>query len=49
MFTKFAHLTGRLTGCLLGSFAVSAQLGNVLICMAVLLFGPAVTIGFLGQ
>lgn len=41
MLTKFVRLTENLTGSLLGSLAVSAQVGNMLICLAVIFIGPA--------
>jgi hypothetical protein len=42
MVTRFASLTQKVTGWLLGSCAVGAQVGNVLICVALLVFGPGV-------
>jgi hypothetical protein len=36
-------------GTLLGGLAVSAQISNVLICLFVLLLGPAFVVGLLGR
>jgi len=49
MLVKFARLTEKLIISLLGSVAVSAQVGNTLVCVAVVFFGPAVTLRLLGQ
>jgi hypothetical protein len=40
MLTRLAILTQQLVGLLLGSMAVSAQVGTVLICVAMILLGP---------
>jgi hypothetical protein len=42
MLAKYARLIGTLAGSVLGSLAISAQVGNVLICVAVIFLGPAV-------
>lgn len=36
---------GEITGALLGGVAVSAQIGNILICLFIILWGPAFIIG----
>lgn len=41
------RLLKQVTGILLGSLAVSAQVGNVLICLSVMFMGPAFIIGLL--
>lgn len=35
----------KVTGALLGAAAVGAQIGNTLVCVAVILVGPAVVLG----
>jgi hydrogenase/urease accessory protein HupE len=47
MLIKFARLTEVIAGYLLGSLAVSMPVGNILICVFVILFGPAFILGFL--
>lgn len=37
----------RLTGTTLSGIAVGVQLGNVLVCLSMLLLGPAVVLGLL--
>lgn len=49
MIIRLLHLIERLTGALLGSLCVGVQLGNVLVCIFVLLLGPAVVIELLPQ
>lgn len=39
----------KITGSLLGAAAVGAQVGNALVCITVLLLGPAVVIGLLAR
>lgn len=41
IFTKPLLLLGKLTGALLGGVGVTALIGNLLICGAMLLLGPA--------
>ncbi len=36
-------------GTLLGSLAVSAQISNVLVCLFVIVLGPAFVVGLLGR
>jgi len=43
---KLAQMTHRFTGSLLGSFAVAVQAGNVLICVALILFGFDVVLSY---
>lgn len=47
MLAPFMRLTEKFIGSLLGGLAVSAQLGNVLVCVVVVLFGPATALGLL--
>lgn len=42
-------LLKRITGTILGSLAFGAQISNVLICLFVILVGPASIIGLLNQ
>lgn len=42
-------LLKRVTGTLLGSLAVSAQISNVLVCLFVILLGPAFVLGLLAR
>jgi len=39
ILTQVARLTQRLAGSILGSVGVALQISNVLICLAMLLFG----------
>jgi hypothetical protein len=48
MLIKLVRLTEKLTGFLLGGLAVSAPVGNTLICLAAIFFGPAITLRLLG-
>jgi hypothetical protein len=45
MVIKFLKILENLAGGALGGIAISVQVGNVLICMAVLCFGPALILG----
>lgn len=47
MFAKLIRLLEILSGSFLGGLAVSAQVGNVLICVLMLLAGPAFILGIL--
>lgn len=49
MFKKLARLAQMLSGSLLGSFAIAVQAGNVLVCLALLVFGPDAVIDLLPQ
>ena len=49
MLTKLARLTQKVSGSVLGSFAVAIQAGNVMVCIALLVFGPDVILHFLPQ
>lgn len=40
-------LMRKVSGALLGAAAVGAQVGNTLVCFAVLVTGPAVVLGLL--
>lgn len=42
MLIKFTRLVEKLSGMLLGSFAATVPLGNVLICVTLIVFGPSV-------
>ena len=44
MVLKLMHWLERLTGAILGSFAVGMQMVNVLICIFVILMGPALVL-----
>jgi hypothetical protein len=39
MVTRIARLTQKLTGSVLGSVGVAVLVGNVLICLSLILFG----------
>jgi hypothetical protein len=45
--TQPALLLEKLTGVVLGGIAVSVQIGNVLVCVSILLLGPAFVLGLL--
>jgi hypothetical protein len=45
MITRLLHLLQQLTGTLLGFVGVGIQLGNVLICIFMLLLGPTFVVG----
>lgn len=47
MLTKYARLMGNLAGSVLGTLAVSAQVGNVLICVLMVFFGPTIILNHL--
>jgi hypothetical protein len=47
MVTQVAVLLEKLTGVVLGGIAVSVQIGNVLVCVSVLMLGPAFVLGLL--
>jgi hypothetical protein len=47
--TQLARLTQKLAGSVLGSFGVAVQVGNVLICLALILFGFDVILVHLPQ
>jgi hypothetical protein len=49
MLAKLMQLLEKLTGVILGGLAVSIQFGNALICIFILVLGPAFVIGLLGQ
>jgi hypothetical protein len=43
------RLVGRLTGAILGGLAISVQIGNVLICVFLILLGPGLVITLLNR
>jgi hypothetical protein len=47
MIVKFARATQRLAGVLLGGVGVVVQMSNVLICLALIVFGAGATIYYL--
>jgi hypothetical protein len=47
MIAKSIRLVEKFSGSLLGGVAVSAQLGNVLVCVLILIAGPAFVLGLL--
>jgi hypothetical protein len=49
MLRKFARLMEKIAGSILGSLAVSAPVGNMLICVAMIFFGPAAVLKLLGH
>lgn len=49
MITKLMRLLERLAAALLGSLCVSVQLANILICIFLLLMGPAFIFRFFPQ
>lgn len=49
MLSKLIRLIEMLSGSLLGGLAMSVQVGNVLICVLMLLAGPAFILGILSH
>lgn len=49
MINKLVHLLERLTGLLLGGLGVSVQVGNVLVCIVMMLLGPTFIIDVIAQ
>ncbi len=49
MLTKLVRLLERLTAALLGSLGVGVQVTNVMICVLVILLGPAFIFSFIPQ
>jgi hypothetical protein len=49
MITKLVHLLEKLTAGILGSLAVGTQLGNILVCVCLIVLGPTFTVDFLAQ
>jgi hypothetical protein len=47
MIKRLMHLLGHLAGGVLGAFGVGAQVGNILVCVSVLLAGPAFIVDLL--
>lgn len=45
MVISFMRLLEKLTGLLLGGLAISVQIGNILICIIAICFGPALVTG----
>jgi hypothetical protein len=46
MVTRLMHLLSHLMGAVLGSVAVGAQMVNLLVCVCLLLLGPAFIVDF---
>lgn len=49
MVTKLMHLLEKLTGALLGGVGMGALIGNVLVCLSMMLLGPAYILGIFPQ
>jgi hypothetical protein len=49
MLIKLMRMLEMITGCLLCSLCAGIQLGNVLICVFIVLMVPAVLVGWAGQ
>jgi hypothetical protein len=49
MLNEFINLVRRIAGAALGAAAVSAQVGNTLVCIAVLIFGPTAVLGLIAR
>jgi hypothetical protein len=47
MITRLLHLLGHLAGGVLGVLGVGAQVGNIIVCVSVLLAGPAFIVDLL--
>lgn len=46
---RLIKLAARLTGASLGALAVCTPFGNMLVCISIIFFGPAVVLGLLAQ
>lgn len=49
MIIKLLHLLEHLIGILLGGLGVGVQLGNVLVCIFMIVLGPAFVVRILAQ
>lgn len=49
MLIKSINLIGKISGSLLGAIAVSVQVGNILICVMALFFGPAIVLRLMAR
>jgi hypothetical protein len=49
MLIKLMRMLEMISGYLLGSLCAGVQIGNVLICLFIVLMVPAVLVGWVGQ
>jgi hypothetical protein len=49
MFSRLLHFLRQLSGALLGGIGISIQVGNILICIFLLMLGPAFVVDLFAQ